>query len=135
MTDAVANPAAGPTIGVLGIAAVGEATTGLVLLVHPPTLVRLLFGAESSDVTGMMSRIAGMALVGLGAACWPNRAFPRGSPRSFLGMLIYSLLVTIYLFVLGVERGSVGLLLWPAALLHAALTILLGREWLRVRTD
>ena len=131
----MANPGARPTIWVLGIAAIGEATTGLVMLAHPPILVKLLLGVESSGVTNMMSRIAGMALVGLGVASWPYRAFPRGSPQSFLGMLIYSLLVTLYLLVLGVERRSVGLLLWPLALLHAALTILLGRAWLRVRTD
>ena len=43
----------------LAVAAVGEAITGLVLLVYPPIVVRLLFGAEIAGAGVVMSRILG----------------------------------------------------------------------------
>jgi hypothetical protein len=45
-------------------------------------------------------------------------------------MLTYSAIVTLYLTYLGIAEGLVGILLWPAVALHAALSILLGRAWL-----
>jgi len=40
---------------VLALAAMGEAATGLVLLVYPPIVVQLLFGAEIAGVGVVMS--------------------------------------------------------------------------------
>ena len=61
---------------VLALAATAEAGTGVLLLAWPPIVVRLLFGAEISGVGVIMSRIAGIALIGLGVSCWPgNSAF------------------------------------------------------------
>jgi hypothetical protein len=57
----------------LAIAAVGEAGIGLVLLVYPPVVVRLLFAAEIAGAGVVMSRIAGISLIALGMACWPGR--------------------------------------------------------------
>jgi hypothetical protein len=42
-------------------------------------------------------------------------------------MLIYSAAVTLYLAYLGFAAGLTGALLWPAVVLHALLTALLGR--------
>ncbi len=68
-----------------------------------------------------MSRVAGMALIGLGVACWPS-----GSTRQALhGMLTYGALVALYLVYLGVSGERVGLLLWPAVVVHTILVILL----------
>jgi hypothetical protein len=96
-------------------AAVGEASTGLALLIVPGLVGRLLLGEE---LTGI-ARVAGIALVGLGIACWP------GTPRA--GMLTYSAAVTAYLAYLGFTGGSTGILLWPAVILHVILTVLLAR--------
>lgn len=52
----------------LALAAVSEALTGLILLVYPPIVVRLLFGAEIVGVGIVMSRIAGISLIALGIA-------------------------------------------------------------------
>jgi hypothetical protein len=38
-------------------------------------------------------------------------------------MLVYNAFATLYLLHLGIGGEWVGLLLWPAALLHAALTL------------
>ena len=104
---------------VLIFAAVGEAATGLALLIVPSLVGRLLLGEELTGVAIPIARVAGIALVALGLACWP------GTPRS--GMLTYSAAVTLYLAYLGFAGGSAGLLLWPAVVLHAILTVLLAR--------
>jgi hypothetical protein len=57
----------------LALTAVGEAVTGLALLVYPPIVVRLLFGAEIAGVGVVMSRVAGAALLAIGVACWLPR--------------------------------------------------------------
>ena len=40
------------------------------------------------------------------------------------GMLTYNLLVTAYLMYLGVGGELVGILLWPAIMIHTVLTLL-----------
>jgi hypothetical protein len=57
----------------LALAAAGEAATGLVLLVYPSIVVRLLFAAEIEGAGVVMSRVAGISLIALGTACWPGR--------------------------------------------------------------
>jgi hypothetical protein len=102
-------------------AAVAEATTGLALLMVPSLVGQLLLGQELAGVTIPVARVTGIALVGLGIACWP------GPPLA--GMLIYSVAVTLYLAYVGFAGGFVGVLLWPAVALHGALSILLARCW------
>src|SRR6516225_8827894 len=109
----------------LAIAAVGEASTGFVLLVYPPIVVRLLFAAEIAGAGVVMSRIAGISLIALGMACWPGR----GAKWALCGMLTYSLLATLYLIHLGLGGQWTGKLLWPAVAVHVVLTILLARAW------
>jgi hypothetical protein len=106
---------------VLIFAAVAEATTGLALLVVPSLVGQLLLGQEFAGVTIPVARVTGIALVGLGIACWP------GPPLA--GMLIYSVAVALYLAYVGFAGGFVGVLLWPAVALHGALSILLARCW------
>ena len=66
----------------LALAAAGEAALGLVLLVYPPIVVRLLFNAQIAGAGMVMSRVAGIALIALGVASLP------GPPQ--VGMLTYS---------------------------------------------
>jgi hypothetical protein len=100
-------------------AAVGEAATGLALLIVPSLVVQLLFGAELTGIAVTVARVAGIALIALGVACWP------GTP--LIGMLTYSAGVTLYLAYLGLAGGLTGILLWPAVGLHVILTGLLAR--------
>ncbi len=108
---------------VLVFAAVGEAATGLALLIVPSLVVRLLLGEDPAGIAIPVARVAGIALVALGIACWP------GPPR--VGMLIYSAAVTLFLVYLGLVGGVGGILLWPAVILHVILTLLL----IRARTE
>ncbi len=113
---------------ILAFASLGEAATGLLLIVYPPIVVRLLTGLEVSGSGVILSRMFGISLVALGVACWPAE----GCALPLLGMLIYTALAAVYLTVFGLG-GNVGILLWPAVLLHAVLTVLLGSAWLKQR--
>ena len=104
-------------------AALAEGATGAALLAFPSIVLRMLFGAEVAGASEVTGRIAGIALVGLGIACWPD-----GSTRPALrGMLTYSLLALLFLVYVGVRGVSVGVLLWPAAAAHAILVAFLLR--------
>ena len=104
---------------VLILAAVGEAATGVALLIVPSLVGQLLFGEELTGVAIPVARVAGIALIALGVACWP------GPP--LVGMLTYSAAVTLYLAYVGFAGGLTGILLWPAVVLHVILTALLTR--------
>ena len=104
---------------VLIFAAVGEVSTGLALLIVPGLVGRLLLGEELTGIAIQVAGVAGIALLGLGIACWP------GTPRA--GMLTYSAAVTVYLAYLGFTGIATGPLLWPAVVLHVILTALLSR--------
>ncbi len=106
------------------LAAVSEALTGLILLGYPPIAIRLLFDSEIAGAGVMMSRIAGIALIALGVACWPNH----NTLRAFFAMLTFSLLAMLYLVYVGIN-GGMGILLWPAVAVHAGLSVLLVRAW------
>jgi hypothetical protein len=102
---------------VLPAAAIAEVATGVALAIVPALVGQLLLGAELAGAAIPVARVAGVALVGLGAACWP------GPP--LVGMLLYSACVTLYLAYLGLAGGATGFLLWPAVVLHGIVTALL----------
>lgn len=114
------RPDMGAMRSALALAAFGEAVTGLALLIAPSPVGQLLLGVELTGIAVTVARVAGIALIGLGVACWP------GPP--LLGMLIYSAAVTLLLAYLGFAGGVIGMLLWPAVVLHAILTALLIRK-------
>lgn len=109
----------------LAIACTAEAATGLALLLVPRLVVDLLFGAAVVGPGVVVSRLAGISLIALALACWP------GDRRSgsLAGMLAYSGPVTLYLLYIGLAGTSTGTLLWPAAVVHLILTILLAGAW------
>jgi hypothetical protein len=101
----------------LTFAAVAEAATGVALLVAPSLVGELLLGQQLTGVAVPVARVAGIALIALGIACWP------GPP--LIGMLSYSGAVTLYLAYLGFAGGLAGVLLWPAVILHFIITAFL----------
>ena len=108
----------------LAFAAIAEAATGMALMVVPSLVARLLFGADIAGASVVMSRITGIALIALGVGCWPGST-------ALCGMLTYSALAMLYLAYLGVTGEWVGVLLWPAVILHVILTALLARAWFK----
>lgn len=104
---------------ILVFAAIGEAATGLALVVFPSLVGWLLLGKDLTGVAIPVARVTGIALIALVVACWP------GPPQA--GMLTYSAAVTLYLAYIGFASGLGGILLWPAVVLHMILTALLIR--------
>ncbi len=112
----------------LAFLAGAEAATGLALMIIPSLAGRLLLGAKLSGVAIPLARVAGIALIALGVACWPGAT-------ALCGMLTYSALAAIYLGIVAGRGEFAGPLLWPAVGLHAGLTLLLGRAWLAARAS
>jgi len=111
----------------LAFAAIGEAITGLALLIDPSLVGQLLLGEQLAGVAIPIARVGGIALIALGFACWP------GPP--LLGMLTYSALVTLYLAYLGLAGGLTGVFLWPVVVLHAILSAHLTRDATRMQRE
>ena len=115
----------------LAFAAITEAATGIALILVPSLVGSLLLGAEFSDVAIIAGRVAGIALIALGVACWPGGT----ATRPLCGMLTYSVLVTFYLLYVAIRGESVGPLLWPVVAVHAVLSLLLARIWFKSEDD
>jgi hypothetical protein len=112
----------------LSVAAVIEAATGIALLISPQTVANLLLGADLAVAGIAVGRVAGIALLSLGLGCWLSRR-DLNKTATLATMLTYNLLVTAYLVYLGLAGGLVGILLWPAIAIHAALTLLFVYVW------
>ena len=108
----------------LAFAAAGEVGAGLLFMVAPVLPVRLIFGFPESDGILNLGRMTGIALLALGAACWPSQRHENGS--AWRGLLVYNALISIYLAYLGKVEHVGGALLWPVSAFHAGLTMLLG---------
>jgi hypothetical protein len=103
---------------VLILTALAEGMTGLALLLVPSFVGRLLLGEAFTGVGIVSGRVAGIALIALGVACWP------GPPVA--GMLIYSASVALYLAYVGIVVGLTGIVFWPAVVIHLVLAVLLA---------
>jgi hypothetical protein len=101
-----------------------EVGTGLLLFIIPEFVVNLIMGSglEGASAPAIV-RIAGAALLALGVACW----FARSDAGSTAGlglikaMALYNLGVVLVLAVAGSQMATVGILLWPAVIVHAAM--------------
>ena len=100
-----------------------EVGAGLVLIVAPALVIRLLFGTLDIQTGVAIGRLAGAALVSLGAACWWAR-HDSGSAASralVSGLLIYNAAVVALVF--SGSFGSFGPPLWAVVAVHGAMAI------------
>ncbi len=102
-----------------------EAGAGLGLLTVPAVVVRLLLGAEISGAAIPLGRVGGAGLLALGVACWlaQDDARSRDARAIISGMVIYNSGVAIVLGITGIQTPPGGILLWPAVILHAGMTV------------
>lgn len=109
----------------LTVTAVLEAVTGLLLLVTPDVLLKLLFGdSAATPAMATFGRFFGAILIAFGAGCWLVRN-QHGSTRQYgftLAALLYDVVAAMALAFLGLTWGMVGVLLWPAVAAHTLLT-------------
>lgn len=106
-------------------------------MLGPRIVVTLLIGNEEPLDEMPLARVAGIALLTLGLACWPSPQNAVSSPP-VRAMLTYNALIALYLSYLFTVGHLGGLLLWPALVLHAVVALLLiwaGRSGPRTRAN
>ena len=71
-----------------------------------------------------MARVGGAGLLALGVACWLARGDIQSSAAKGLvaGMLVYNVGAVMVLGNAGISLQRVGIALWPAFVLHVAMT-------------
>ena len=106
-----------------------EALTGIALIAVPAVVGRLLLGVELPGSGLAVARVAGFGLLALGVACWPKGNRP--ADQSVRALFAYNLLAGLFLGYLGAGGDFSGYLLWPAALLHVILALLMARPALK----
>ena len=102
-----------------------EAGTGLGLIAVPALVVRLLLGSELLGAGIPLGRLAGVALLALGIACWlasfdTQSCAARGIVSA---MALYNLGAVLVLGAAGLQSQAVGIFLWPAVILHTVMTV------------
>jgi hypothetical protein len=106
--------------------AVIEAGAGFALLGFPSRAAELLLGAplESPDAF-TVARVGGAGLLTLGAAFWLARGDTKSRAAKGLitAVVIYNVAVVLILGLAGIRADRVGALLWPAVVLHTAMTV------------
>jgi hypothetical protein len=110
----------------LALTAVIETGTGIGLLVAPSVLARFLLGAKLDAPAALtVARVAGAALLALGAVCWlaqydVSSCAARGVVSA---MTLYNLGAVFVLGAAGFGSQPAGVALWPVVVLHAAMTV------------
>jgi hypothetical protein len=103
-----------------------ELGAGVALLCFPSATVTLLLGSGLDTPAAVtLGRVAGAALFALGVACWLAQydAQSRAARGLVSAMVLYNLGATIILGVAGIQLRPIGVALWPAVVLHGAMTI------------
>ena len=103
-----------------------EAGAGAAFLAFPSTTLILLLSVPLETAACVtLGRLTGLALLSLGIANWQarNDAQSRAARGIITAMLIYNLGAVIILATAAITSHSSGPLLWPGAILHAAMTI------------
>jgi hypothetical protein len=103
-----------------------ETATGLALLGLPSPVASLLLGTSLDTPSALVvARVAGAALLSLGVACWlaRNDEKSRGVVGLVTAMTLYNVAAVSVLVHASIGLGLTGIGLWPAVVLHVALTV------------
>jgi hypothetical protein len=107
------------------VTAVIELGAGLALLGFPSSAAALLLGSPlDAPAAVTLGRVAGAALFALGVASWLAHYDAQSCAARGLtsAMVLYNLGAVVILGVAGIQLRPVGVALWPAVALHAAMT-------------
>lgn len=107
----------------LSVMAAAEGATGVALLFAPAMLVDLLLGTGLDATSATVARVAGVALLALGIACWRASADAASDAARGLvaAMLVYNFGVSAVLVLAAFRHGLSGIGLWPVAIAHLAI--------------
>jgi Kef-type K+ transport system membrane component KefB len=108
------------------VTAVIELGAGLALLCCPSATVTLLVGAPLEAPAALtVGRVSGAGLLALGVACWLARGDTQSRAARGLvaAMALYDVATVAVLAFAGIGFGLHGVGLWPAVVLHAAMTV------------
>ena len=83
-----------------------------------------LFSSPASDAGEQLTRLYGLALLGLGVACWESPC-PLPAKR---GLLVYNCSAAVLLITLGSQALSGGAAVWAGALIHVVLGGMMIRD-------
>ena len=109
-----------------------EIVVGVIFITVPDVPCVLLFGAKPEGIGVPLAHWVGVGLLALGIACLPSKA--TGSHRgAVLGLFVFNAGVAILLAWVGVVTAVHGFLLWPGAILHAAIAVALLPQLLTSR--
>ena len=109
----------------LAFCAVVEIGTGIALMIAPEMVATLLVRGQMTELTTLLGRCMGIALLALGLACWPQQQVAPPGPAAFRAMFTYSTLIALFLGYVGAVAHLGGPLLWPAVGLHGVMALLL----------
>jgi ABC-type spermidine/putrescine transport system permease subunit II len=109
----------------LTLTALIEVPTGLALVAMPDLVVRLLLGAGIAGAGIPLGRVAGVALLALGVACWFASYDARSCAARGLAsaMALYNPGVAIVLGVSAFHSQQAGTTFWPAVILHTVMAV------------
>jgi hypothetical protein len=105
--------------------AVIEAGAGLALLCLPSSAAKLLLGTALQEPSAcVVARVGGAGLLTIGIACWLVRSDTESSAARGLvtALVVYNLVVALVLAAAGLRFQPVGIVLWPAVVLHTLMT-------------
>ena len=106
------------------VSAIIEILTGIALLVVPLFVIGLLLGDGLGPTGVAVARVLGIGLLSVGIAGWESPGQDtRLAPRA--GLCSYNVGAAMLFVILGTTGGMTGLLLWPAAVLHALIGALM----------
>jgi hypothetical protein len=116
----------------LAVTAILEVGAGVALLTVPALVLELVVGAAESHTGTAMARLAGAAIVSLGAACWwARRDSGSHAARGLVGgLLTYN--ATVVALVLSGSLGAPNPMLWAAVVVHGVMALWCIRSlWIR----
>jgi len=109
----------------LTVTALIETAAGLGLILMPSVVVRLLLGSELLGAGISFGRLTGVALLTLGIVCWLASSDTQScAARGIVtAMTLYHIGAVLILACAGLQLPAVGIGLWPAVILHAAMAV------------
>jgi hypothetical protein len=109
--------------GLLICAAVLEGLAGMVLILAPGVAIVLLCGEAPGALSSMVGRLAGIALLSLGIACWGAHADEASPARTgtVRGITLYNAGAGLLLIAVATSWSSAGVVTWIAGILHLGL--------------